>query len=102
MPYAKMGNSTSAQRKPIASSTSSAPGTVKAVLVETSFYYTDERAEQWDAHSAARTLQNYHRKTRYDYVYRLELDAKGNTIGGSWEGNRYPQRADCQDRPKVI
>jgi hypothetical protein len=79
-----------------------APGTVKEVLVDTTFYYTEERAEQWDAHSDGKTLERYHRKAQYNYVYRLELDAKNNIIGGSWEGDRFPTRVDLQDRPDFL
>jgi hypothetical protein len=74
-----------------------APGTVKEVRVRTKFIYTTEAAMDWKRVGDDKNLMDYHVTAgdrlsdgkRY-YVYRLELDAGGNIIGGSWESSARP------------
>jgi len=64
-----------------------APGTVEEVTVETKLTYIVEVYQRWDSEITPASLRTD------TFKYRLELNNKGNIIGGEWE---------TEDRPDFI
>lgn len=69
-----------------------APGTVREVEIKTEMRYIEEKDQSWDINSETGL-------TSMDYHYRVELDARGNIIGGAWIGDRHPDFFWKQDKP---
>lgn len=70
-------------------SSNAAPGTVKEVEIATTFYYTGEMAPAWEPFGDGSALdRRYHIPLKYHY--KLELDANGHIIGGSWLSDSRP------------
>jgi hypothetical protein len=66
-----------------------APGTVKEVEIWTTFYYTTEMAPAWSPFGDGTKLdRRYH--VPLTYRYKIELDANGHIIGGSWLSDSRP------------
>lgn len=64
-----------------------APGTVRAIVVQTDLFYTDELEEaMWNP-----VVGTPHFKEGVEHLeYALELDASGRIIGGEWYSNNRP------------
>lgn len=70
----------------------SAPATVREVEIETQMGYIDEKDESWDKN-------DYTGEAVMVYHYRVEIDAKGNIIGGLWLDASHPDFAWKQEIP---
>jgi hypothetical protein len=66
-----------------------APGTVKEVEIATTFYYTTEMAPAWEPYGDGTQLDRRYHIPR-NYRYKLELNADGHIIGGSWVSDSRP------------
>jgi hypothetical protein len=73
-----------------------APGTKKAVLVETQMFYTREIGHMWDRVATP----NQYSEGIKNYRYWLELDQNDNIIGGLWETEERPDFFWRQDIPE--
>jgi len=70
-------------------SPTAAPGTVKELEIATTFYYTGEMSPAWEPFGNGTQLdRRYHKPLKYQY--RLEIDANGRIIGGSWLSESRP------------
>lgn len=73
-----------------------APGTKKAVLVETQLLYTREIGHMWDRIATP----NQYSEGIKNYRYWLELDENDNIIGGLWKTEERPDFFWRQDIPE--
>ncbi len=87
------GFSTRIVREKSGASVGAAPGTVKELEMNTRIDYMDEIDSSWEPDSD----EGVSHKT---YLYRLELDAHDNIIGGAWSDDDHPDFAWKQEQPE--
>jgi len=73
-----------------------ARGTVKEVVFKTKMTYTVETGAIWDATNET----DEHADKTVTYTYRVELNRRGQVIGGEWESKNRPDFLWSQARPR--
>ena len=79
-----------------APSAGAAIGTVKEIVIQTRMTYTVETSAIWEATNNT----TEHSDSTESYNYRIELNNRGQIIGGEWETSNRPDFLWTQSRPR--